>query len=72
MGRGKGGGALESIEGLMCVAYGEAFVKGGRAFLSTSFFVVGDGSCILFWHNKWIGDNSLKTLYPQLFDVLNQ
>ena len=26
-----------------------------------------DGSCILFWHDKWIGDNSLKTLYPQLF-----
>ena len=20
-----------------------------------------------FWHDKWIGDNSLKTLYPQLF-----
>ena len=29
--------------------------------------MVGDGSRILFWHNKWIGDNSLKTLYPQLF-----
>ena len=41
MGRGKGGGALESVEGLMCVAYGEAFVKGGRAFLSTSFFCGG-------------------------------
>ena len=30
-------------------------------------FVVGDGSRILFWHDKWIGDNSLKTLYPELF-----
>ena len=20
-----------------------------------------------FWHDKWIGDNSLKTLYRQLF-----
>ena len=28
--------------------------------------MVGDGSRILFWHDKWIGDNSLKTLYPQL------
>ena len=26
-----------------------------------------DGSHILFWHDKWIRDNSLKTLYPQLF-----
>ena len=23
-------------------------------------------SC-LCWHDKWIGDNSLKTLYPKLF-----
>ena len=29
--------------------------------------MVGDGSCILSWHDKWTGDNSLKTLYPQLF-----
>ena len=28
--------------------------------------VVGDGSRILFWHNKWVGDNSLKRFYPQL------
>ena len=35
MGRGKGGGAPEFVEGLMGVAYGKALVKGGRAFLST-------------------------------------
>ena len=29
--------------------------------------VVGDGSRILFWHDKWVGDNMLKRLYPQLF-----
>ena len=29
--------------------------------------MVGDGSRILFWHDKGTGDNSLKTLYPQLF-----
>ena len=29
--------------------------------------MVRDGSRILFWHDKWTGDNSLKTLYPQLF-----
>ena len=26
--------------------------------------VVGDGSRILFWPDKWVGDNSLKKLYP--------
>ena len=29
--------------------------------------MVEDGSCILFWHDKWIGDAPLKILYPQLF-----
>ena len=29
--------------------------------------MVGDGSRILFWHDKWTGDVPLKSLYPQLF-----
>ena len=29
--------------------------------------MVGDGSRILFWHDKWTGDVPLKNLYPQLF-----
>ena len=33
--------------------------------------VVGDGSRILFWHDKWVGDNSLKRLYPQLYVCSN-
>ena len=32
--------------------------------------MVGDGSLILFWHDKWTGENYLKTLYPQLFVCL--
>ena len=31
----------------------------------------GDGSHILFWHDKWVGDNSLKMLYPQLYACSN-
>ena len=33
--------------------------------------VVGDGTRILFWHDKWVGDNSLKRLYPQLYVCSN-
>ena len=29
--------------------------------------MVGDGSRILFWHDRWVGDTSLKMLYPQLY-----
>ena len=28
--------------------------------------MVGDGSRILFWHDKWTGDVPLKSLYPHL------
>ena len=30
-------------------------------------FVVGDGSRILFWLDKWTGDVPFKILYPHLF-----
>ena len=40
MGREKGGGAQEFVEGLMVVGYGEVLVKGGKVFL---------GMCLLWW-----------------------
>ena len=40
MGRGKGVGALEFVEGVMVVVYGEVLVKGGKVFLSI---------CLLWW-----------------------
>ena len=36
MGREKGVGALELVEGLMVVVYGEVLVKGGKVLLSIS------------------------------------
>ena len=33
--------------------------------------MVGDGSRILFWHDRWVGDTSLKILYPQLYACSN-
>ena len=40
MGRGKGVGALEFVEGVMVVVYGEVLAKGGKVFLSI---------CLLWW-----------------------
>ena len=37
-----------------------------ESFSNHVTLVVGDGSRILFWHDKWVGDNSPKRLYPQL------
>ena len=44
--------------------------EGWVSFFKHLSFVVGDGSRILFWNDKWIEDNSLKTLYPELFVCL--
>ena len=32
---------------------------------------MGDGSRILFWLDRWVGDTSLKMLYPQLSTCSN-
>ena len=44
---------------------------GWESFSKHVTLVVGDGSRILFWHDKWVGDNSLKMLYPQLYVCSN-
>ena len=33
--------------------------------------VVGDGTRILFWHDKWVGENTLKMLYSQFYVCSN-
>ena len=38
--------------------------EGWETFAKHFSFVVRDGSRILFWHDKWIGDVPLKTLHP--------
>ena len=44
---------------------------GWERFSKHLALVVGDGSHILFWHDRWIGDISLKMLYPQLYACSN-
>ena len=69
MRRGKGCGALEFVEGLIGVAYGEALVKGGRAFLSTCLLWWGMVLIFFFGMVSGLGIILLK-LYPQLFVCL--
>ena len=67
MGRGKEGGALEFCRRLHGCGLWQSISEGWESFSKHFAFVVRDGSRILFWHDKWIWDNSLRTLYPQLF-----
>ena len=41
--------------------------EGWESFYKHLSFVVGEGTRICFWHDRWIGDNTLKDLYPELY-----
>ena len=40
---------------------------GWDSFLSFLTYMVGDGSCIKFWHDSWCGDQQLRERFPELF-----
>ena len=41
--------------------------EGWESFSKHLSFVARDGTRICFWHDRWIGDNTLKDLYPKLY-----
>ena len=49
--RVKGGGVRKCVGGPMDVAFGEAFMKGGRVSKHLSF-EMGEGTRIRFWHDR--------------------
>ena len=40
---------------------------GWESFSKHLSFVEGEGTRICFWHDRWIGDNTLKDLYLELY-----
>ena len=41
--------------------------EGWESFSKHLSFVKGEGTRIRFWHDRWIGDNTLKDLYLELY-----
>ena len=70
MERVKGGGILKSTKEPMGVVW-RGINEGWESFSKHLALVLGDGSHILFWHYRWVGDNPLKMLYPQLYACSN-
>ena len=57
-GEGQGGWTAKACRrahgcGLWCGIH-----DGWESFSKHAALVVGDGTCILFWHDKWVGDNT--------------
>ena len=66
-GEGKGGWCTRACSRAQGCGLWRSISEGWETFAKHFSFVVGDGSRILFWHDKWIGDVPLKIMYPQLF-----
>ena len=67
-GEGKGGWCTRVCRRAHGCGLWRSISEGWESFTKHLSFVVGDGSRILFWHDKWTGDVPLKTLYLQFFD----
>ena len=63
-GEGKWGWSTRVCRGAHGCGLWRNINEGWENFSKHLSFVVGDGSHILFWHDQWIGDNYLMTLYP--------
>ena len=63
-GEGKGGWSIKVCRRAHGCGLWRSIRDGRESFVRHVSFVVVDGFCTLFWHHKWTGDNSLKSLYP--------
>ena len=64
--RVRGGGVRKCRRTQSCGLW-RSIHEGWESFSKHLSFVVGEGTRIHFWHDRWIGDNALKDLYPELY-----
>ena len=66
-GEGKGGWCIRACSRALGFGLWRSISEGWETFTKHFYVVVGGGSRILFWHDKWTADVPLKIFYPQLF-----
>ena len=69
-GEGQGGWCMKVCRRTHGCGLRRSIHEGWESFSKHLSFVVGEGTCIRFWHDKWIGDNTVKDLYPKLYVCL--
>ena len=66
-GKGQGGWSTNVCRRSHGCGLWRSINEGWERFFKHLSFVVGEGTRIRFWHNRWIGDTTLKDLYPELY-----
>ena len=66
-GEGQGGWTTKDCRRAQGCGLWRGINVGWEWFSKHLAFMVGDGSRIRFLHDRWVGDISLKMLYPQLY-----
>jgi hypothetical protein len=39
-------------------------------FFKRGYFKIGDGTCVSFWEDVWMGDLSFSQQYPALYNIV--
>ena len=66
-GEGQGGWSTKACWRAHGCGLWRSIHEGWESFSKHLSFVVREGARICFWHDRWIGDNNLKFLYPELY-----
>ena len=44
-------------------------MKVKNKFIKLGYFIVGGGSQVRFWEDNWLGQQSFKTRFPNLYNI---
>ena len=66
-GEGQGGWCSKVCRRIHGCGLWRSIEEGWESFSKHLPFVVGEDTRICFWHDRWIGDNTVKDFYPDLY-----
>ncbi|KAG6707832.1 hypothetical protein I3842_06G052100 [Carya illinoinensis] len=64
-----GGWCSNEFRGSHGVGLWKNIRNGWETFMRHTHIVVGDGSRVRFWHDKWCGERCLKDNFPAIFEL---
>ena len=64
-----GGWCAKEVKDSYGVSLWKSIHRGWPLFSNHLFYLVGNGSPVKFWHDRWCGVMPLKEAYPELFSI---